>query len=187
MQTKSADDFQTPVSALKPLIPYLKKEWTIWECASGKGNLSKALGDNGFKHISTDIIYKDEDYPPFTNVNFLTEKTTIDFDCIVTNPPYSKKGEFIRRCYELGKPFALLMPLTILETKKRQDMFRQNGIEILLLEKRINFETPSGKGSGSWFATAWFCWKLLPKQIVFEADALNSLPIVNDRVSLEAN
>lgn len=30
-----ADDFQTPPKALKPLIPYLKKDWVVWECAEG--------------------------------------------------------------------------------------------------------------------------------------------------------
>lgn len=170
MNTRSADDFQTPKSALKPLLPYIKKNWTIWECAGGSGNLADELGRLSFKHITTDIIYTDEEFPKKMRLDFLTEKQTSDYDCIITNPPYSKKGEFIKRAYELGKPFAFLMPLTILETDKRQSLFKKYGIEILLLKKRINFETPSGKGTGSWFATAWFCWKLLPKQINYEAD-----------------
>ncbi len=37
-----------------------------------------------------------------------------------------------------------------------------------MFDKRINFETPNGKGSGSWFATMWVTWKLnLPNQINF--------------------
>src|SRR5574344_195369 len=35
----SSDDFQTPPIALKPLLPYLKSDWRIWECACGNGNL----------------------------------------------------------------------------------------------------------------------------------------------------
>ena len=38
-----SNDFQTPVKALEPLVLYLKKEWIIWECACGKGNLAKNL------------------------------------------------------------------------------------------------------------------------------------------------
>ena len=31
MKNGSPDDFQTPVIALKLLIPFLKKDWVIWE------------------------------------------------------------------------------------------------------------------------------------------------------------
>jgi len=89
-------------------------------------------------------------------------------DCIITNPPYSLKEEFLQRCYELGKPFALLMPLTALEGKKRGKLYRKYGINLIIPNKRFNFETPSGKGSGAWFQTAWFCWKIkLPNQLNF--------------------
>jgi len=89
------------------------------------------------------------------------------FDCIVTNPPFSIKGMFIERCYQLGKPFALLMPLTALEGEKRQQFWRK-GLQLIIPNKRYNFEGPSGKGKGSWFATAWFTWGLnLPKDLNF--------------------
>jgi hypothetical protein len=39
----SPDDFYTPNEAIEPLLPYLKKEWKIWECASGTGNIVKFL------------------------------------------------------------------------------------------------------------------------------------------------
>jgi len=91
-----------------------------------------------------------------------------EFDCIVTNPPYSLKNEFLERCYELKKPFALLLPLTALETRRRQRLFKEYGVEIVVLPKRINFETPSGRGSGSWFAVGWFTnWLNIGKQLVF--------------------
>lgn len=151
-----SNDFQTPPYAVKPLLPFLKKDWVIWECASGKGNLVKTLENEGFKVIGTDILQ---------GYDFLKWKPE-KFDCIVTNPPYSLRYEFLERAYELGKPFAMLMTLTTLEGK-RQKLFREYGIELLLLDKRINFETPSGKGSGAWFPVAWFCWKLLPEKIVF--------------------
>ncbi|MEM3264787.1 MAG: class I SAM-dependent methyltransferase [Thermoplasmata archaeon] len=155
----SPDNFQTPAIAILPLIPYLKREWTIWECAQGKGNLTKALEKEGFRVIGSDII---------DGVDFLKSNVNYVFDCIITNPPYSLKDEFLERAYEIGKPFALLMPLTALEGKKRQGLYKRYGLQLMLLNRRINFETPSGNGSGSWFATAWFTFGLhLPKDIVF--------------------
>ena len=80
----------------------------------------------------------------------------------------SLKLEFLENCYEIGKPFALLRPLTALEGKKRGELYKKYGIQLIIPNKRINFITPSGKGSGSWFATSWFCWKLnLPKDLNF--------------------
>jgi len=38
-----SDEFQTPKYALDPLLPFLKKDWIIWECAWGKGSLAKHL------------------------------------------------------------------------------------------------------------------------------------------------
>ena len=142
----SPNDFQTPPQAIQPLLPYLKKDWLIWECACGKGNLVKALNSKGFLTEGTDLL---------TGHDFLTWHPK-KYDCIITNPPFSIKQKFLERAYELGKPFAFLLPLTTFETAKRQELFKKYGLEVIFFDKRINFETPSGKGSGSWFATAWF-------------------------------
>jgi hypothetical protein len=151
-----SDEFGTPKEAIIPLLPYIKKEWVIWECAWGKGSLAKHFYDEGFNVIGDDRDFIKDEY------------IESPYDIIITNPPYSLKEEFLTRCYELKKPFALLMPLTALEGIKRGKLFREFGIQLIIPNRRINFETPSGKGSGSWFSTAWFCWKLdLPKDLMF--------------------
>lgn len=150
-----SDEMQTPKEAIYCLLPYLKKKWTIWECAWGKGSLAKHLKSEGFNVIGD---YRD----------FITGLEIGGVDCIVTNPPYSLKDKFLKRCYEIGKPFALLMPLTALEGKKRGELYRKYGIQLIIPNKRINFETPSGKGSGAWFQTAWFTWGLnLSRDLIF--------------------
>lgn len=151
-----SDEMQTPEVAINPLLPYLKKDWIIWECAWGGGSLAGHLKKHGFKTIGS------------KETDFLDEKLTHKFDCIITNPPYSLKEEFLKRAYELGKPFAFLMPLTALEGKARGNLYRKYGIQLIVPNKRINFITPSGKGSGAWFQVAWYCWKLnLPKDLNF--------------------
>lgn len=149
-----SDEFGTPKEAIEPLMPYLKKEWVIWECAWGKGSLAKHLESEGFKVVGIGHDFLVSNLP--------------EADCIVTNPPYSFKEEFLIRAFEIGKPFAFLLPLTTLEGKKRGALYTKYGIQLLIPNKRINFITPSGKGSGAWFQTAWFCWKLnLPKDLNF--------------------
>jgi hypothetical protein len=153
-----SDDFQTPDWVVDYLVPYLRREWVIWECAKGRGNLVRALERKGFKVIGTDIR---EGY------DFLSWEAE-GYDCIVTNPPYSLKDEFLERCYELRKPFALLLPLTALETRRRQRLFKEYGVEVIVLPRRVNFEVPSGRGSRCWFPVGWFTdWLGIGRQLIF--------------------
>jgi hypothetical protein len=159
LRVGSPDDFQTPPEALIPLYPYLKKDWVIWEPACGNGNLVKALKENGYDCFGTDIL---------TGIDFLTHYNYSQ--CIITNPPFKYKQQFLEHCYKLERPFALLLPLTTFETKKRQDLFKKHGIEVIFFDRRINFETPNKvANSSAWFATAWFTWGLnVGKELTFE-------------------
>ena len=161
----SPDDFQTPPEALEPLLPYLKEDWTIWECAAGKGFLADELENKGFEVIATDKYYDADGDIAF---DFLLDKP-VQWDCIITNPPFSLKQKFLERCYGLGTPFALLLPLTTFETIKRQELFKKYGLEVIFMPKRVNFETPNKvEKSSSWFATAWFTNGLnIGKQMTF--------------------
>lgn len=126
----------------------------------GKGNIVNYFKESGYDIIGSDILQGWDflEYAPLPEL----------YDVIITNPPYTLKDKFLERCCHLGKPFALLMPLTTLEGK-RQYWLQYCGVEIILLDKRVKFETPSGKGKGSWFATAWFTSGLnLGKQLIFE-------------------
>jgi len=109
------------------------------------------MANNGFNCKASD------------GLDFLTDDIVKDIDIIITNPPYSKKDKFISRCYEIGKPFALLLPVSSLQGKARGRMFNDNGIEILALNSRIDF---TGKSSPH-FGVAWFCWKILPDKLQF--------------------
>lgn len=166
LSNNSSHHFQTPQYAAEPLLPLLHKSDLIWECACGKGNLVKAFQKHGYQVVGTDIL---------EGKNFLTSEQSCDV--IITNPPYDLKDQFLERCYALGKPFALLMPLTGLEGIKRQKYYREKGIQLILFPKRINFETPSGIGSGSWFASAWFTWGLTDKELTFWTTTPKSTPV----------
>ena len=167
LQKGSPDDFQTPPIALTPLYPYLNPDWTIWEPACGKGNLVRGLQKNNYSVVGTDL-YCDFGNEPLRN--FLDDTPSKVFDCIITNPPFSLKQQFLERCYALEKPFALLLPLTTFETAKRQKLFKKNGVEVIFFDRRINFETPNKvEKSSAWFATAWFTHGLnIGRELSFE-------------------
>lgn len=158
MKNEKNDELYTPDYAIKPLLKYLPKNKIIWECTDfGSSNITKVLKENGFNVISTHK--KDFD--------FLKDTPDFEFDIIITNPPYSLKDDFLKKCYEYKKPFCLLLPITSLEGIERGKMFRKNSIELLVLDRRCNFIYDNAKKS-NWFNTSWFCWKILPKQLIFE-------------------
>lgn len=158
MQKTKNDELYTPEYAIRPLLKYLTKDKIIWECTDyGKSNITKVLRENGFKVINTSKA----------EIDFLNDNVDFEFDMIITNPPYSLKDEFIKKCYEYKKPFCLLLPITSLEGINRGKMFRKYGLELLVLDRRCNFIYDNAKKS-NWFNTSWFCWNVLPRQLIFE-------------------
>lgn len=136
----------------------INKDSIIWECTDmGCSNITKVFKDNGYKVISTSK----------SKLDFLTDYPNFNYDIIITNPPYSLKDEFIKRCYELNKPFCLLLPITSLEGVERGKLYRKYGIELLVFDKRCNFIYDNAKKS-NWFNTSWFCYNILPKDLIFE-------------------
>ena len=95
--------------------------------------------------------------------DFLKDKLP-EFDIVVTNAPFSKKDAFIKKCYELNKPFALLLPITTLQGNRRGQWFMEKDIEVLVLNQRVDF---TGKGSPH-FGVGWFCYNLLPEKLIFK-------------------
>lgn len=158
IQNEKNDELYTPKYAIDPLLKYLDKfkDKTIWECTDfGSSNITKVLKDNGFKVIST---HKE-------NFDFLNDKPNFEFDVIITNTPYSIKDDFLKKCYEYNKPFALLLPITALEGINRGKMYKKWGVQLIVLDKRINYMKSK---KSNWFNTSWFCWQLLDNDLNFE-------------------
>jgi hypothetical protein len=150
------DHFNTPEYAVEPLLKYINPDWTVWEPTDtyGKSKITEVLRKHGNKVISTNK----------KQIDFRHEKPDFEFDCIVTNPPYSWKDEFIMSCMAHGKPWALLLPLIALEEVNRGVIFRHIGKKfgVLVLDQRTEFTEGS-----VWFNTSWFCYGLLPRQLIF--------------------
>lgn len=140
------DHCQTPPYAILPILSYLKG--IIWEPALGEGLLSKALKDRGFQVITSD--YDFFDYEPD------------NYDMIVTNPPFSRSKQWMERCYQLGKPWCLLLKSEIVSNQGIQKLISQYGeLEMVYPESRINFKMPlKGWATGAQFNTHWYTFGL---------------------------
>lgn len=146
------DQCQTPPHAFWPLLRYVDGlshvDLSIWEPACGEGYLLREM-EKLFPHkvVGTDIL---------TGTDFFTCAIP-RFDVLITNPPFSQKYQWITRCYELGKPWALLMPLETLGAQRAQKEFKNYGMELLVLNRRVNFKMPDKGWEGSaQFPVAWF-------------------------------
>jgi len=147
------DQFQTPVYAVDLLIPHIPKHInTIWECACGQYFMTLALRNHGYDVYPSDII---------NGLDFLECYPPVDhIEAIITNPPYSQKLEFYKKCREYDLPFALLIPADycgwIIQAI-------QDGCEKIIPTRRIDFITPTGKsgetGQTSYYHSMWLTWK----------------------------
>ena len=149
------DLFQTPNYAVDLLVPFIPKNIDrIWEPAAGEKKISNRLEHYGFRVSSTDIRVS-------TNVfyhNFLVDPCDpLVAQAIVTNPPYSLKIKFFKKCIEFDLPFALLISgdysfWTI-------DAVRKYGCEKIVPDHRIDYITPTGlsgaSGHSSYFHSYW--------------------------------
>lgn len=154
------DACQTPPYAVAPLWEWLAPNWILWEPAAGEGLLVDFFRDGNFEVEASDIL---------TGENFF-EYAPRHWDCIVTNPPFSLKYKWLARCYELDKPFALLLPVETIGAKTAQEMFRKYGLEIIFMDKRVDFKMPNKgwDGGGAQFPVAWFTWGLsIGRQMTF--------------------
>lgn len=147
-----SDECYTPQNAVLPLLYTLDPTLIYYECTSRKS--SSIL--NTFRNHGIDMVGSEDR-------DFLKDDIPDGIDVIITNPPYSKKDQFIKRCYEIGKPFALLLPVSSLQGQKRGKLFDRYGIEIMVLNNRVDFTG----GGAPHFGVAWFCHNILPQKLIF--------------------
>lgn len=155
--------FQTPNYVVDLLVPFIPKDVEfIWECAAGDGKIVYQLRKYGYDIIGTDL--KSD-----LHTNFLDYFPNFNFDCIITNPPFSLKYKFIYKALEYDVPFAFLIPFDMCQKMAR--LFMDYGVQGLVPTARIDYLTPNGKQgkeSSSQFHSFWLCYKFdLPNQLTF--------------------
>lgn len=145
--TPESDECYTPERAVEPLFRFLNKNSTFYEAASEhSSSIINGLEAGGFKVVGSQ------------GKDFFECKSEDVYDSIITNPPYSIKDKFIDHCYQLGVPFALLLPVTAIQGQRRGKWFQEKGISLLVHNKRIDFTGGGSPHSGNaWFMGNGFC------------------------------
>lgn len=160
------DEFYTPVYAIEPILKYIPNEAVVW-CPfdTEDSEFVKVLEKEGHKVVNSHIS---------EGLDFFSakkEKCT-GFDYIISNPPYSLKAEVFEKLFELERPFGMLVGVVgIFESQRRFNMFKDNKIEVMYMNKRISYfksyeyQKPSLNPP---FSSVYLCSNILPQQIVFE-------------------
>lgn len=160
---QTEDYYATDPKAVEFLLQNEHFHLRIWECACGQGHISKVLEKHGHNVISTDLTYRG--YGLDKSLDFLhTDVRDFDGD-IITNPPYKYAKEFVEKAIDVIKcrrKVAMLLKLTFLEGKARQQMFRKYPPKtIYVFSSRIKCAKNGvfSDAAPNAVAYAWFVWE----------------------------
>ena len=147
------DEYYTPSILVKPILEYIKPNSVIW-CPfdTEDSEFVILLKEAGHKVIFSHI-WLGQDF-------FFYEPE--NYDIIISNPPFTRKLEVLKRLYELGKPFAVILGLPILNYQEVGEFFLGKDLQLLIVDKKVSFD-----GNTASFNNSYFCYKMLPLDIIF--------------------
>jgi hypothetical protein len=127
------DLYETPPEAVRALIEAVTLPPNVWECACGRGAISKVLLLAGFSVRSSDIVDHGFGEP---HVDFLLEHRSPEIDssrwCIVTNPPFRLANQFVRHGLTVCPNVVMLLRLAFLESTGRTDILDNGQLAMVL-------------------------------------------------------
>ena len=154
----SNDECYTPAYGVKP-IKYIPEDAVVW-CPfdTQESEFVKQIEKQNevtYSHIGTGRDFFE--YEPF------------EWDVMVSNPPFTNKRKYFERALSFNKPFALIMTNTWLNDSAPKQLFMDKDLQLLMFDKRMKFISPDGRNNDKiTFSSSYYCWNMLPKQIVME-------------------
>jgi hypothetical protein len=152
------DECYTMKYGVEPLLEFLPRfrEKIIW-CPfdDESSEFVQTFRSNGYNVVCSHIK---------NGQNFFTYEPE-NWDLIVSNPPFTGKGDIFQRAISFNKPFALLMTLTWLNDRRPMRLFKDINFQLLMFEDRMNFKNQSQTKAIN-FSSAYFCRDFLPKDIL---------------------
>ena len=157
-RTASGDEVYTPYYAVEPLLEFVSKDKIIW-CPFDEewSAFYQTFKRGGYKVVRSSLVEGKDFF----------EYEPEQWDIMISNPPFSKKDEVLKRAFELGKPFALLLPCNSIQGKARHQIFK-NEIQMLAFDLRVDYHTLGNMQTytkGNHFGSAYFCRDFLPSKL----------------------
>lgn len=160
-RNEASNEQYTPYYAVEPILKYIPRDKKIWTPFDREWSaFYQSFKRGGWCVTRSDIS---------DGLDFFSYEPD-EYDVIVSNPPFTKKDEVLKRLYSLNKPFAILLPLNSLQGTERYKYFK-NGVQILAFDKRVAFHNPDSMDEykkGTSFASVYFCRGILPGDLIIE-------------------
>ncbi len=148
------DEYYTPPILVKPILEFLKPHSVVW-CPfdTEDSEFVIQLTNAGHKVIYSHI---------WLGQDFFNYEPSEHYDYIISNPPFSLKLKVFERLYKLGKPFAMVCGLPILNYQEIGEFFLDKELQLLIVDKKVSFD-----GNTASFNNSYFCYNILPKDLMF--------------------
>ena len=153
------NDYETPKYAWDEIITFIPRDKKIYEPFYLNGSSGNYLKSKGL-----DVIHEDAD--------FYANAKDLEYDYILSNPPFQGCKKLFTFLKELNKPFVLLLPSVKIHTRYFAEFFKDEELQIIIPRRRIHFiKFTNGKAIENWkkgtpYDCQWFCWKMnLPKSV----------------------
>ena len=147
---KKNDEYYTPLEAWRNILDYLLTDKVYLEPFYGDGS-----GVDNLRTLGLEVVSEDVDFNEAID-NF-------NYDLIITNPPFSTNifKSFLKKLYEIDKPFIIIIPISKITTKYFQNYFK-NKIQIIIPSSRINFNSKDQdrRKSNPSFASIYVAYKM---------------------------
>ena len=144
------DNWTTPKWVWEILSPYIPKDKIIWEPFYNEGLSGEYLTELGFNVIHEDIDFFDNNKG----------------EILVSNLPFTKKKDILKRLKLLDKPFIMLIPLDTIDRQFFRKIFKDNlnDLTLFFLPRRIDF---IGKGNVYRISTIFLGYKINNEKIIY--------------------
>lgn len=152
------DECYTPTYGVAPILKYIPKNAIVW-CPfdTEQSEFVKQISRQNkvvFSHIDSG-----QDFFSYEPEHW---------DVLISNPPFTNKRKYFERALSFNKPFALIMANTWLNDAAPKQLFKEKELQLLMFDKRMQFINSKITKHKITFSSSYYCWNLLPQQIVIE-------------------
>jgi hypothetical protein len=157
------DFYATHPDSIRALLKVEEIIYPALEPACGTGNISKLIDDPSL--VSTDLVYRGYGVG---GIDFLIhEYEDLEFETVITNPPFNLFTEFLNRALVIAKTKVILFgKLQALEGQKRASFIERTPLRTVYVFKKRQQPMRNGQESdetgrklSSTMAFAWFVWE----------------------------
>lgn len=158
----NTDEWYTPPECVEIIVPFLKQNGyknILCPFDTEKSAFVSVLISEGF-NVTKSHIAEGTDFFNIKNLN--------KFDAVVSNPPFSKRQDILKRLFESDVPFAMILNFNgLFDSKTRWKMFKENNFELIVPCGRMHFFNGVCKGNSPNFQSVYVCHRMAQKQIEF--------------------